>query len=128
VGEGGAVDAPAQPVDTGERQAADMGEQMSRNAFNDCEREYNRREEEIEMAKYQRDEQGRPMTYWGGMKDQRPEAERVGSPQPKSNTQSSGHPTTADDLLRKILHEYTMGDISQKTVRAIRAHLSRKEV
>jgi len=34
-----------------------MGEcEMSRNAFNDCEREYNRREEEIEMAKEERKE------------------------------------------------------------------------
>jgi hypothetical protein len=57
---------------------------MSRNGFADCEREYNRREEAIEMAKYQRSE-----------------AERVGSPQPNSNTQSSDHPTTADDLLRQ---------------------------
>ena len=52
---------------------------MSRNAFNDCEREYNRREEDIEMAK-----------------DQRSEAERVGSSQPNSNTQSSDRPTTAE--------------------------------
>ena len=38
-----------------------MGEcEMSRNAFNDCEREYNRKEEAIEMArKDQLDEQGR---------------------------------------------------------------------
>ena len=38
-----------------------MGERkMSRNAFNDCEREYNRKEEAIEMArKDQLDEQGR---------------------------------------------------------------------
>ena len=38
-----------------------MGEcEMSRNGFNDCEREYNRREEAIEMArKDQLDEQGR---------------------------------------------------------------------
>jgi hypothetical protein len=52
---------------------------MSRNGFNDCEREYNARQEEIEMAK-----------------DQRSEAERVGSSQPQCNTQSSDHPTTAD--------------------------------
>ena len=62
-----------------------MGErEMSRNAFNDCEREYNRREEAIEMAK-----------------DQRSEAERIADSRSKSSTQSSDHPTTADDLLRQ---------------------------
>jgi len=55
VGEGGAVDAPAQPVDFGERQDAVMGEQMSRNGFAKCEREYNARQEAVEMAKDQRE-------------------------------------------------------------------------
>ena len=55
---------------------------MSRNGFKDCEREYNRREEAIEMAKYQRSE-----------------AERVGSPQPNSNTQSSDHPSPLSDVI-----------------------------
>ena len=59
---------------------------MSRNGFKDCEREYNRREEAIEMAK-----------------DQRSEAERIADSRSKSSTQSSDHPTTADDLLRECL-------------------------
>ena len=71
MGEGGAVDAPAQPVGAGERQDADMGEQMSRNGFADCEREYNRREEAIEMAREERMEamSDTPRTdeVWGSM-------------------------------------------------------------
>jgi hypothetical protein len=67
-----------------------MGErEMSRNAFNDCEREYNRREEAIEMAK-----------------DQRSEAERIADSRSKSSTQSSDHPTPAEAYTREYLRGY----------------------
>ena len=37
-----------------------MGEQMSRNAFPECEREYNKREEAVEMAREERTDRQEP--------------------------------------------------------------------
>jgi len=66
---------------------------MSRNGFADCEREYNARQEAVEMAK-----------------DERSEAERIADSRSKSSTQSSDHPTYGS--LRKLvdqIHPITHG-------------------
>jgi hypothetical protein len=80
------VDAPAQPVDHRERQDAGLGEQMSRNGFNECEREYNRREEAVEMAKDQRELEKEQL--WG--KSQSVRAEKA-----------EARAAAANDLLRE---------------------------
>jgi hypothetical protein len=65
----------------------------------------------------------RELIALAAQEDQRSEAERVGSPQPNSNTQSSDHPTTADDLLRECLDWGLPEDLKDR----IDAHLSGKE-
>ena len=55
--------------------------------------------------------------------DQRSEAERIADARSKSSTQSSDHPTTADDLLRECLDWGLPEDLKDR----IDAHLSRKE-
>jgi hypothetical protein len=51
--------------------------------------------------------------------DQRSEAERVGSPQPQCNTQSSDRPTTAEDLLRECLDWGLPEDLKERIDAAI---------
>lgn len=57
---------------------------MSRNGFNDCEREYNRREEAIEMAK-----------------NQRSEAERIADSRSVRAEKAEARAAAAYDLLRE---------------------------
>jgi hypothetical protein len=101
VGESGAVDAPAQPVGAGERQDADMGEQMK--TYKDGLLEAAKVAEntvcDVHLptgVKIYGQVAARVIRALAAQEDQRSEAERIADSRSKSSTQSSDHPTTAD--------------------------------